>query len=264
MTEFCTLSSGSSGNCAFGRVGNFSFLVDAGISCRAVMNGLGSIGADPGGLGGIFITHEHVDHIRGLRVLLKRIHVPIYASPEVLDYLWEHDLAGCQCPMIPISPQHPVEFDGGVVRCFDTPHDSVHSLGFRIETHSGIRLGIATDLGFISDTVRENLDGCQMVLLESNYDLSMLQTGSYPYMLKRRIMGQRGHLCNDECAKELSLLIEGGTSHILLGHISAENNHPELAYQTAVCALAGEGKQVDRDYILQSAPRYEHSQMFRL
>lgn len=257
MTEFCTLASSSGGNCAFLRCDNESFLIDAGISCRAIVNGLKQLNAQPQDIDGIFITHEHSDHIKGLKVFLKKYSIPVYSSAEVLDYLAQNDLV----------PQNAVlrEMYGAVcndfsaaIRCFDTPHDSVHSVGYRIETKSGA-VGIATDLGHMTDEVRNNLLGCKAVLIESNYDRNMLECGSYPYYLKRRIMGTNGHLCNDDCAAELYKLVENSTEHILLGHISRENNLPDLAHSTAVQALNLCGVRENIDCTVFAAPRSEIS-----
>ncbi len=254
MTEFCTLASGSSGNCAFLRTDDESFLIDAGISCRAIVNGLKSVNANPQEINGIFITHEHSDHIKGLKVFLKKYDVPVYSSPEVLNYLAVNDLVPSNSQLCEIAGAY--TGSSASVAYFDTPHDSVHSIGFRIDTKSG-SVGIATDLGYMPDEVRLKLNGCKIILIESNYDRGMLECGEYPYYLKRRIMGNRGHLCNDECANELYSFVQNGAEHIILGHISRENNIPDLARNTAVQALLERGAHEDDDYTLCAAPRYE-------
>lgn len=260
MTQFCTLASGSSGNCSFVRTDGESFLIDAGISCRAIVNGLKTADALPQEIDGIFITHEHSDHVKGLKVFLKKYRVPVYASPEVLEYLAANDLVPPDAILFEMTKSTKLHFSAGI-SCFDTPHDSVHSMGYRIDTKDA-SIGIATDLGYMTDSVRKSLNGCKIVLIESNYDKNMLACGSYPYYLKRRIMGEKGHLCNDECAGELYGLVENGAKHILLGHISRENNLPYLAHSTAIEELSKYGVRENVDCTVCAAPRYERSEIY--
>ncbi len=262
MTEFCTLASSSGGNCSFLRTDNESFLIDAGISCRAIVNGLKALDSRPENINGIFITHEHSDHIKGLKVLLKKYAIPVYSSPEVLEYLIHNDLVPVNAVLRDIA-ESKNQFESTEISYFDTPHDSVHSIGFRFDTLSG-SVGVATDLGFIPEHVRDNLNGCKILLIESNYDKNMLSCGNYPYYLKRRIMGSHGHLCNDDCAGELHSFVESGTEHILLGHISRENNLPDLAHSTAVQALNEQGVREDVDCTVIAAPRFECSEIYRI
>ncbi len=261
MTEFCTLASSSSGNCAFLKADGESFLIDAGISCRAIVNGLKLLNAQPNELNAVFITHEHSDHIKGLKVFLKNYKIPVYSTPEVLNYLAKNDLVPADAVLREMKDNRCDDFSAQIIS-FDTPHDSVHSVGYRIHTKSGA-VGIATDLGYMSDEVRENLYGCKTILIESNYDRAMLECGSYPYYLKRRIMSDRGHLCNDDCAGQLYTFIENSAEHILLGHISRENNLPHLAYATAVQALSECGARENTDFTVVAAPASEMSPVYR-
>ena len=239
MTIFQPLFSGSSGNCSLIRNQGGALLVDAGVSCRSIVSALAQADILPRDLNGILVTHEHVDHIKGLAVLTKRFKIPVYASLEVLEYLQDNNCVSPDCPLYELSS--PMEVGGMLVTPFDTPHDSVHSLGFRIDTSDGASIGIATDLGAVTEQVKAGLTGCDVAMLESNYDSSMLACSPYPYYLTRRIQSGRGHLDNLDCAEELAELIKQGTKRFVLCHLSKENNIPELALQTVYARMAQEG-----------------------
>lgn len=260
MTVFQPLFSGSSGNCSLVKnnicAGGGALLVDAGVSCRSILAALDQADILPRQLSGILVTHEHIDHIKGLAVLTRRFKIPVYASVEVLEYLQDGNYISPECPMYEISS--PMEIGGMLVTPFDTPHDSVHSLGFRIDTAEGISIGIATDLGAVTDQVKAGLTGCDLAVLESNYDNSMLACSSYPYYLKRRIQSKQGHLDNLDCAEELAELIRQGTKRFILCHLSKENNFPELALQTVYGRMAQEGISAG-DFELLAARRSEPS-----
>lgn len=150
------------------------------------------------------------------------------------------------------------------IRAFTTSHDSVHSLGYRIATPDGKQLAVCTDLGVVTPEVHSALTGCQLVMLESNYDREMLRNGGYPAYLKRRIASERGHLCNTDCADELVALAQSGTEHFVLGHLSEENNRPEVAAKTSLDALTGAGFHLERDFTLLTAPRSTTGQFVTL
>lgn len=265
MTAFQPLYSGSSGNCSLVKGGvcasGGALLIDAGVSCRAILAALEQANILPRQLSGILITHEHVDHIKGLAVFTKRFKTPVYASLEVLEYLQDGGYISPDCPLYELSS--PMEVGGMLVTPFDTPHDSVHSLGFRIDTPKGSSIGVATDLGTVTDQVRAGLIGCDVAMLESNYDNTMLECSSYPYYLKRRIMSGKGHLDNLDCAGELAELVKLGSRRFVLCHLSRENNIPELALQTVYARLAEEGIAAT-DFELQAARRSEPSPELQL
>lgn len=256
MAKLYPLFSGSSGNCTLVSSGKGSILVDAGVSCKAILGALGQINVSPDKINGILITHEHSDHIKGLSIFTKRFPLPVYSSREVLEYLQDGNYVHPDCPLYEISS--PIEVGGMLVTPFDTPHDSVHSLGFRIDTDKGHSIGIATDLGYITDGVRAGLSGCDLVMLESNYDSAMLQCSRYPYYLKRRISSKHGHLENQACARQLAELAQNGTNRFVLCHLSKENNMPEVALQTVYAAMAEIGIGAT-EFSLQAARRSEPS-----
>ncbi|MDD2956151.1 MAG: MBL fold metallo-hydrolase [Oscillospiraceae bacterium] len=260
MARFCTLCSGSSGNSTYIGTGDGGVLVDVGISCKGILAALESVSLPPEKIRGILITHEHIDHIRGLRVLLKKLKTPVYASVEVLDYLAEN---GHLQPdtVVQQLEETPLEVGGMEVQGFRTSHDSVHSQGYRFILPDERKIAVSTDLGVVTEEADRALSGCDLVLMESNYDRSMLLAGPYPYALKRRIQGKEGHLSNEDCARQLLRMAERGTTRFVLGHLSAENNHPGIAYQTAVNALQEGGCREGLDFTLAVAPRYQAGEM---
>ncbi len=219
------------------------------------MNALKEAQVDIDAVKAIFITHEHSDHISGLPVFLSKHNVPVYASPEVAGYLADSGKLSAETKLRDIGAE-PVCEAGMLIESFDTPHDSLHSLGFRINTADGRRIAVATDLGHLPEGIMKLLYGCDLVMLESNYDPEMLECGSYPWALKRRIFGRNGHLSNGECAGALPSLIAAGTTRLVLAHLSKENNTPEIARSASSSSLFSGGFSEGSDYMLEVAPRF--------
>ncbi|MEG1850243.1 MAG: MBL fold metallo-hydrolase, partial [Oscillospiraceae bacterium] len=201
MAKFCPLASSSAGNSTYISACGGSLLVDAGISCRKIGAALAQIGASPSELGALLLTHEHIDHLRGLRVLLRQNDLPVYATGAVLRYLVENGQVEPGATLVEIEPGTPFEAAGMRVTAFSTPHDAADSVGYRIETPDAHTLAVATDLGHVSETVRRGTAGCELVMLESNYDPALLRMGPYPYFLKQRIAADNGHLENERSAE---------------------------------------------------------------
>ena len=248
---FCPLYSGSSGNALFVMAGNTKLLVDAGLPGTAVASALASIGADPAKLDGILITHEHADHVAGAGILSRRYHVPIYANQAT----WR----AMERRVGDIAAGNRREFDtaqefyiGDVaVSSYPLPHDAAQPVGYRLSA-GRVSVSIVTDLGHFSASVMKKIAGSGLVLLESNHDPDMLKRNpNYSSFLKHRILSEKGHLSNEEAADALESIILGGTRHIILGHLSGENNMPELALRTACERVArmglipGEDIQID-------------------
>lgn len=233
--EFYTLASGSSGNCALVRTGGAALLFDAGISCRRIEQSLRTLGIALADLTAVFITHEHTDHISGLASLSKKCPAPIYASRGVTHIL--------TCPAVPFTAGSALEFTDCTVRSFSTSHDAVDPVGYRVDGPDG-SFGLLTDTGYVTDAAAETLDGVDLLLLEANHDVETLQYGPYPYFLKRRILGDEGHLSNDAAAAFALRAAAHGTRDILLAHLSQENNTPEMAEYAVARALQAAGRTV--------------------
>lgn len=252
MSRFCTLCSSSKGNCSYISGGGVSLLVDAGLSYKALASALAALDTCPRELAGIVITHEHTDHMRGLGSILRKVKLPVYASAPTLAALVELDALPAGTRLVELSGDE--ELGGIGIRSFEISHDAAGPVGLRFYMPDGGSIGVATDLGYVSDRVRDALTGCDLVLLESNYDPAMLRAGPYPWSLKRRISGERGHLSNEAGALLATHLAARGTTRIVLGHLSQNNNLPDIAYLTARQALEEEGAREGLDFLLSVAP----------
>lgn len=253
MAQFCSLYSGSSGNCTYIGAPSGGILIDVGVSAKRADEALSAAGIDVERIDAVFVTHEHTDHINGLRVFLKRHrNISVYASPKTLAEMERLNALPEECDAREISSDG-VESAGMFIRSFRTSHDAAESVGYTVVTQDGRRVAVATDTGCVTEEIMHALFGCDLVMLESNHDIGMLQNGFYPYYLKRRILSDRGHLSNDACADTARRLIDGGTTRLVLGHLSRENNMPQLAYQATQMTLSSAGAKLNEDYILNVA-----------
>lgn len=257
MAEFISLYSGSSGNCSVVRCGQRYLLVDMGKGVRTTSAALKALDLSVSDCDGILITHEHSDHVKGLTTFLKKYPLPVYGSADTVDMLESNGVVPAFCPLYSLGGR---EEDIGAfgVQAFPTSHD-VPCVGYRIHTPDGKTMSIATDLGTLTPAVHEALSGCDLVALESNYDLHMLRTGPYPYYLRARIESVRGHLSNDECSAKLLELIQEGCKRFALCHLSQDNNTPALALQTVFTTLGAADVVPDKDCIVQAQRRNEIS-----
>lgn len=230
-----SLYSGSKGNCTYIRAGNDEILIDAGRSLRALSSALGSIGSDITRIKAIFITHEHSDHTSALEMLSKKYRIPVHITETSAKKVLATTRYAAQ-NLVCHPPLYEVEVGGLTIRSFPTPHDSDMSVGYTVSMPDGEKIGYATDIGHITNEIRENLIGSSAVVLESNHDTDMLRDGPYPSWLKMRIGSPRGHLSNTDCAAFLPELAASGTRDVLLAHLSAENNTPSAALECAKCA----------------------------
>ncbi len=252
--RFATLYSGSSGNAALIEQGGRCLLVDIGNSCRATLTVVQQVGLAHTAIAGVLITHEHIDHVRGLEVFLKKVPVPVFASAATLDVLWQQGALPPAAELVAIEGREE-HIDGFAVRGFPTSHDAAGCCGFRVTAPGGGTMAIATDLGEITEPVFEHLQDASLVALEANYDRDMLRTGPYPAYLKKRIDSARGHLSNEASAAALAALVAGGCRQVALCHLSEENNRPDLALSALGRALEAAGHGLAEGSI-QVSPRY--------
>ncbi len=234
MIEICAVASGSNGNCYY--IGNDTdaLLVDAGISCRQILMRMSGKGLDPSKVKAVFISHEHSDHMRGARVLEKKLKVPVYLTARTYNTAYRN-----MQPAWPkfFSPGAEIRIGSFTVHPFTKKHDASEPCSFRIE-YQGVNVGVITDVGEPCDNVTSHLGLCNAVFLESNYDEELLMKGSYPWYLKKRIASSVGHLSN---LQALNLLRESAGANlkcVFLSHLSAENNTPELAFNTCSTLLS--------------------------
>lgn len=253
MLTLTTLASGSSGNCALLSDGETHVLLDAGISCRRITGALGALGLEPAALAGVLITHEHTDHISGLAALAKRYRVPVYTSPGTGRQLC-YRIAALEDLLHPVAPGAAFTLGGLDVETFPTLHDAAAPMGFAV-SGGGRKAAVVTDLGVVTQDVRAGIAGASLVLVEANYDEERLLSGPYPLHLKRRILGECGHLSNEAGGALARSSVEAGTRTVVLAHLSAENNTPEHAYAAVSTALLDCGAQPGRDVLLAVAPR---------
>lgn len=229
--EFCTIASGSSGNCTYIGTEHTKILIDAGISGRKIEEGLAELKLTGEAIDALFITHEHVDHIKGAGILSRRFDIPVFATAET----W----AAMEGSLGKIAPSNKrVIYADEVcpvndicVKPFAIPHDAAEPVGYTV-FNGARKITLATDIGHVTDTVRENIEGSDLLLLESNHDIDLLRKGSYPWPLKQRILGEKGHLSNAAAGELLAEVMTGKTKYVFLGHLSEENNDPHLAYET--------------------------------
>lgn len=232
MFKFCSLCSGSSGNSSLIQTENTKILVDVGESAKKLSESLKTLNIEPTEIDAILITHEHSDHIKGLGTFSKKYNIPVYANIETWNAM----------------PNQKEKVDAGNIRYFNfdkftlgnlsilpfsIPHDAANPCGFNIY-YKNKKISIATDIGHITTEVVNNLTNSSFILLEANYDPNILKCSTYPYVLKQRISGPNGHLSNDTAGETISYLAEHGLNNVMLGHLSKENNFPELAYKTVV------------------------------
>lgn len=236
--RFVSIASGSNGNCIYLGTEHTHILIDAGISCKRIDTGIQELGIKSDELGGIFITHEHSDHIQGLRIFSKKHGVPIYGTEKTLQEIARLDKKGEIDPQLyhPVLPDQKVQVGDMEILPFSNSHDAVDPVAYRVNG-AGKSAAVVTDLGCFGEYTLQHLQGLDGILLESNHDIRMLETGPYPYYLKRRILGNRGHLSNDSCGELLNAILHDNMKHIFLGHLSKENNYEELAYETVKVAV---------------------------
>lgn len=233
-----TFASGSSGNCTLLSYAGTHILIDAGISMKRISASLSLLDLEPKDVSGVLITHEHSDHVCGLATMTKKHHIPIFAPRAAAGYI-RRSIAGVDDCLEVITPGVRLCIGDMEITAFSTPHDAPDSVGFTVT--ADVRFGFCTDLGHITDEVLRALEGVDAAIIEANHDVDMLKAGRYPYFLKKRILSDNGHLSNECCGTLASSLVKSGTQALVLGHLSRENNRPEVAGTTVRGALAMSG-----------------------
>jgi phosphoribosyl 1,2-cyclic phosphodiesterase len=227
------LGSGSRGNSTLVVTEKTRLLVDAGFSKKETYARLASVGECADGCAALLITHEHSDHITGLKALALDLKMPVYISPETRAAIqWDKRITAIE----PITAGKKFIVGDIEVTPFSIPHDAADPVAFTLESQ-GIKVGVVTDLGYVPEVVKQHLRGCHCLIFESNHDLEMLKVGPYPWYVKQRVMSRHGHLSNRTTAEFLTQDFDGVAQVLVLAHLSENNNHPEIARMTAAEAL---------------------------
>ncbi len=262
--ELFSIASGSSGNCICAGNDQHHVLIDAGISGKKIENGMNAMDLTTRDMDGILVTHEHTDHIAGLGVLMRRYGLPVYATKGTIGAM----LSGGKLGKVDESLFHPIIADEtfaiGTLDIHPIPisHDAADPVAYIIKDRpSGKKVGVVTDLGTYDDAIISKISDLSAILLEANHDVNMLQVGPYPYQLKRRILGERGHLSNETSGQLLGKILNDHMVHIFLGHLSAENNYGRLALETVVSEVSfGNNPYKGTDFNITVASRHEVSE----
>ncbi len=250
MYGFVPLASGSKGNCLYFGTKKARILIDAGLSAKATRERLAQIGVELESIDAILITHEHTDHIRGLKMLGIRMGIPVFANSGTAKGIYT---ALGACPPLKIfSTGESFEFKGITVHPFSIQHDTLDPVAFILEA-DGLRVGICTDLGFATSLVQHKLQGCDYLVLEANHKPEMVHACPRPMIYKQRVLSRYGHLPNEGAGNLLSALHHPALKHVHLAHLSEECNHPEVALSTVQNILAEKNQEVE----LSIAPQYE-------
>ena len=264
--RLCSIASGSSGNCIYVGSEATHLLVDVGISGKRTETGLKELDICPKDLDGILVTHEHADHIAGIGVMARKYEIPIYATSGTIRAIKECSSVGKidEDLFVEVKADNKLTIKDIVVNPMRISHDAAEPVAYRL-SYGSQKVAICTDLGVYNDYTVECLKGMDALLIEANHDVNMLQVGPYPYHLKQRILGDRGHLSNENSGRLLSRILHDRLGHIILGHLSKENNLPELAYEAVRMEITfGENPDKAEDFDIQVARRSEISPVIQI
>lgn len=261
-----SIASGSSGNCIYIGSDNTHILIDAGVSRKKILEGLAAADLSVNDISAVFVTHEHSDHIKGLGVLTRKDKVPVYSTRGTRDGIFEAGTLG-ELPgelFRVIEPDSDICIDDLQIHAFRVSHDAKEPVAYTV-TCGEKKAGVITDLGYYNDYIVNNLTGSQAMLVEANHDVNLLQVGSYPYYLKQRILGNKGHLSNEVSGKLINDLLNDNVNTVLLGHLSKENNYDKLAFETVRLEIdMSENGYKAKDFDIEVAKRSEPSRIITL
>lgn len=264
--KFMSIASGSSGNCILAGSDNSTILIDAGISKKKIVEALNDVSMDLKDIDGILITHEHIDHTKGLGVISRSCGIPIYATKDTCNQIasmsqlgeFDHSL------LKEISPDDEFSIGDLKIEAHSIWHDAVDPVCYTLRNDNK-KIAVATDMGDFDDYIINNLKDSDALLIEANHDVRMVEVGPYPYSLKQRILGKRGHLSNERSGRLLLELLNEHLKAVFLGHLSNDNNYPELAYETVKAEIINNPFTDDiRDFNIQVASRSIHSALVQI
>lgn len=244
MLNFCSLYSGSSGNCLFVETEQTKILVDAGVSLKKIEQALESINTTASNLDAVIVTHEHVDHIQSVGNISKKFDIPVFATSQTFDAMPKQTEKISDKNKKSIFIDEKFSIGDIQILPFSIPHDAANPCGYTLFSDNK-KISIATDIGHMNNDILKHIDGSEFILLEANYDTEVLKYTKYPYKLKSRIAGPTGHLSNKVAGQTINYLIKSGLKNAILGHLSKESNFPELAYQTVVDELICNGTNLE-------------------
>lgn len=263
MIKFCSLYSGSSGNSLFISNGDTRILIDAGISGIRIQKALLYIDENPADIDAVVVTHEHNDHSSCVGVMSRRFDLPVYSTKGTWKGMMGMVGKINEANKRYFSANEDFVIGNMAIHPFSIPHDANDPVGFSFFSEKK-KLTVATDIGHMNDILIQNIKGSDLLMLESNHDMNMLDNGSYPYVLKRRIKSDHGHLCNAVAGETIAMLADEGVKRFVIGHLSGENNCPELAFETVASHISGKGFIVGESIELYVARRNETSRVFEL
>lgn len=261
--RLCSIVSGSSGNCIYAGSDDTHIMIDAGISGKRIEAGLNQLGLKTCEMQGILVTHEHIDHISGLGVVARRFGIPIYATEKTIVAIISGGCAGVIEPTLfrVVRPDESFSIGDITVTPISISHDAADPVAYRMENGKR-KCAVVTDLGVYNDYIIDNIKGLDVLFLEANHDIRMLQVGPYPYYLKQRILGDKGHLSNENSGRLLGSVLHDNFKMVMLGHLSKENNYAELAYETVRCEVnLGDNPYNAADFPIKVARRDELSEV---
>ncbi|NLO82179.1 MAG: MBL fold metallo-hydrolase [Clostridiales bacterium] len=261
--KICSLSSGSSGNATYIGSDRANILVDAGLPAKYIIKALNDINVSPCELDAILVSHEHTDHIKGIGALSRRFDIPIYANEPTWTSM-RSKLGNIKSKNMRIFYTDMDFYIKDInVQAFAIPHDAAEPVGFCFY-YGNKKISITTDLGHTNNSITKTVMDSDLILLEANHDLQMLRDGSYPWPLKRRIMGKYGHLSNEQAGLALVEMLKGKIAYVLLAHLSEENNFPQLAYDTVINILKSKGIRPGKDVVIDMTYREGVSNFYHI